>query len=173
MPTRIRDRALLEILYGCMLRIREAISLKVRDVNLDDRVLEIRRGKGQKDRVVPLPRRTRDSLAAYLSVRTQVPARTIRPADRQALLLSRLGRRLSRQAARDLVRDAGETIGVHLHPHLLRHAGAVHMLRSGADLRHIQELLGHDDLETTRTYLRLVPGDLKEAYDKAFPTLRL
>ena len=174
-PLEFRNKALLEILYGTMLRIRETVDLDLKDVNLDDRVLAVRFGKGQKDRMLPLPRRTQEAVVAYLDVRSEVPTKTIRPGDRHALLLSRRGRRLSREAARDVVRDAGEAIGSHLHPHLLRHAGALHMLRSGqCDVRHLQELLGHDDLETTAgTYLRLVPADLKEAYDKAFPILKL
>ena len=176
-PMAIRDKALLEVLYGCLLRIREALNLNVSHVNFDDQTLAVR-GKGRKDRVIPLPKRTLQSLLAYLDVRPRLlkhrRSKSRNPDARKALFISSRGLRLSREGARDIVKLHGQAAGIDgLHPHLLRHAGAVHMLRAGADIRHIQELLDHSDPEMTKRYLRLIPGDLKTAYDAAFPVLRV
>jgi integrase/recombinase XerC len=94
--------------------------------------------------------------------------------DRQAVFVGRAGRRLSEVTARQRVAAVGKVAGVkHLHPHALRHAGAVHVLKGGGSVRHVQELLGHARLDTSMTYTRLVPADLKVAYDAAFPVLRV
>ena len=176
-PMAIRDKALLEVLYGCLLRISEALNLNVSQVNFDDQTLAVR-GKGRKDRVIPLPKRTLQSLLAYLDVRPALlkhrRSKSPHSDARKALFISSRGLRLSREGASDIVKLHGQAAGIaDLHPHLLRHAGAVHMLRAGADIRHIQELLDHSDPEMTKRYLRLIPGDLKTAYDAAFPVLRV
>ena len=174
-PIDLRDKALIEVLYGCMLRISEAVALDLPDVDLDESRVVVRSGKGGKGRVVPLPVRSGDAVQAYLEVRDRLIGKWVQDAsDRQALFIGRAGRRLTDITARQRVAMQGREAGLrHLHPHALRHAGAVHVLKGGGSVRHVQELLGHARLDTSMTYTRLVPTDLKVAYDAAFPVLRV
>ncbi len=171
----LRDQALVLTLYGCMLRVGEAVALNLNDLDLDDGVLMVRKGKGGRDRALPVPERTREALWAYFECRKKLFG--VRKPDgdaRHAVFITRRGHRLNSQTARNNLQKYGRLAGLkNLHPHLLRHAGAVHMLRGKADIRYLQEILGHSDLETTKRYLSLVPSDLKRAYDEAFPVLRV
>lgn len=167
----IRDRAMLEIAYGCGLRAAELVRLDVADVDLDDRALRAT-GKGERTRTLPLGDPAADAVRRYLARARPVlaaPAQDV-PAD-PALLLSRRGRRLSTSDVRrrmDLwVRAAG--LPSDLHPHALRHSYATHLLDGGADLRSIQELLGHARLSTTQVYTRVESSRLKTAYRRSHP----
>jgi site-specific recombinase XerD len=167
----IRDRAMLEIAYGCGLRAAELVRLDVADVHLEDRALRAT-GKGEKTRTLPLGDPAADAIRRYLARARPVLAAPVQdgPAD-PALLLSRRGRRLSTSDVRrrmDLwVRAAG--LPSDLHPHALRHSYATHLLDGGADLRSIQELLGHARLSTTQVYTRVESSRLKTAYRRSHP----
>jgi integrase/recombinase XerC len=168
---RRRDRALVELLYGAGLRIGEAVALAVRD--LDPLAREVRVvGKGRKERIVPLPRAARQALASYLELRR-------RPGYQAEPLFVALGpgRRRGRLGARSvrrilLARAAAAGVADRVHPHRLRHSYATHLLDMGADLREIQELLGHASLSTTQRYTAVSAERLFEVYDRAHPRAR-
>ena len=172
-PLAQRDRALLELLYGSAIRISEAVGLDLDDVDLEDGTLRVL-GKGGKERIVPIGRGARDALGAYLRdgrlvLRNARARRTTRDAD--ASVLNARGGRISRQSCWTIVRRAGERVGLdaHLSPHVLRHSCATHMLDHGADLRVVQELLGHASISTTQVYTKVSPERLRAAYDAAHP----
>jgi site-specific recombinase XerD len=173
-PADLRDGAIVEMLYGCLLRIGECLALEVRDVDLDEGKVLVRSGKGGKGRVVPLPVRSADAVAAYLAIRDRLLGSRAGSAASKALFVARGRGGISHVTFRKRLRLLGELAGIKgLHPHLLRHAGALHVLKGGGTVRDIQELLGHAKLETSVGYMRLTSGDLKAAYDDAFPTLRV
>ncbi|GMV83738.1 MAG: tyrosine recombinase XerD [Planctomycetota bacterium] len=163
----LRDIALVELLYSAGLRISEALALDLRDLDFPNRVLHVRRGKGAKPRELPLLRGLFGALRNWLALRRSL----LKGPDHGALLLNRSGQRLSRNIAARLFGKLERIGGLkrRLHPHLMRHSIAVHLLRGGADIRYVQAFLGHDDIESTRLYLRLVPADLRKAYDEAMP----
>jgi integrase/recombinase XerD len=175
-PLAQRDRALLELLYGTGIRISEAVGLDLADVDLEDGMLRVF-GKGSKERVVPVGRSARVALEAYLrdgrlalrGTRTRRAAR-----DTDAVVLNARGGRISRQSCWTIVRRAGERVGLdaHLSPHVLRHSCATHMLDHGADLRVVQELLGHASISTTQVYTKVSPERLRAAYEAAHPRAR-
>jgi len=160
-----RDRLLLEMLYGCGLRISEAVGLNLDDFDRTERWLRVR-GKGRKERQVPYGSKAAESLQAYLAERVEAPSK-----DAQALFLNRLGGRLTDRGARNVVKFyATYVVGdSSIHPHTLRHAFATHLLSDGADLRSIQELLGHARLSTTQKYTQVSLQDLMRVYDNAHP----
>jgi integrase/recombinase XerC len=166
---RLRDRALVELLYGAGLRVGETAALDVRDVDLHRGEVRVM-GKGGKERVVPLPAAARESLREYLDSR-RAPGLlaeplfpSLRPRDGQA---RRLGTRDIRRILKARARQVG--IADRVHPHRLRHSYATHLLDMGADLREIQELLGHASLSTTEKYTAVSAERLIEVYDKAHP----
>jgi site-specific recombinase XerD len=168
-PLQLRDRALFELIYSCGLRCQEVLDLRLRDVNAA--ACEIRvRGKGRKVRVVPVGEMALDALERYLrEVRPQLGKRAAE--DEDHVFLSRAGRPLSgsdvhRRLRRHLVR-AGAPAGTS--PHTLRHSFATHLLEGGADLRTIQELLGHSSLRTTQVYTHVSAAHLRKIYRKAHP----
>lgn len=156
-----RDRLLLELLYGCGLRVSEAVGLNIEDFDRAERWLRAR-GKGRKERQVPYGRKAEASLQEYLSDR---------PANAGPLFLNMRGGRLSDRGARGIVKFYASWIAQDpsIHPHTLRHAFATHLLSDGADLRAIQELLGHARLSTTQKYTQVALTDLIRVYDKAHP----
>ena len=155
----IRNRALLELMYAAGLRVAEAAGLDVRDVDLNGRLVDVRHGKGRKHRRVPF-----GGLAAA-AVETMLAGRTEGP-----LFLNRYGDRLSTRSMHRIVRDAGRKADVsRLHPHALRHSCATHMLAGGADLRAIQEQLGHASLSTTQRYAHVSVERLLDVYRSAHP----
>jgi integrase/recombinase XerC len=177
-PRRLRDRALLELLYGAGLRVGEVEQLDVRDVDLhrgDVRVL----GKGGKERVVPLPGAARDAIAAWLDSRSAPgllaePLFTALRRGAGARSGTRTGRAPRRLGARDIrrvlaSRARGAGVPGRVHPHRLRHSYATHLLDMGADLREIQELLGHASLSTTQRYTAVSSERLLAVYDRAHP----
>jgi integrase/recombinase XerD len=162
-----RDRAILELLYGAGLRISELVGLDVDDVDLEDAAVRVL-GKGSKERLVPIGRMARDAIAAYLT-RGRPALATGR--SRAALFLNARGGRLTRQSCSRLL-DAHRTragITRVVTPHDLRHSFATHLLEGGADLRAIQELLGHASISTTQIYTRVESARLKTAYAKSHP----
>jgi site-specific recombinase XerD len=153
-PLALRNRALLELLYSAGLRSQEAVSLDLRDVDFDREVVHVR-GKGNKERVVPLGEEAALHLAHYLRAgRPELAADA-----NDAVFLSARGRRLDTSTVRRLLR----------HPHRLRHAFATHLLEGGADLRVIQELLGHASLSTTQIYSHVDARRLRRVYDRSHP----
>lgn len=166
----LRDIALLELLYSGGLRISEALSLDLRDTDFRNRVLHVRSGKGSKPRELPLLQGLFIALRNYLALRRSL----LKGPDHGALLLTNRGQRLTVGACDRMFDKLNRRRGPkapHLHAHRLRHSIAVHLLRGGADIRYIQAFLGHDSLESTKIYLRLVPADLRKVYDLAMPEL--
>lgn len=171
-PPRVRDRALLEVLYGCGLRASEVCGLDVQNVFLEEGFLRVI-GKGSKERLVPLSGTALVAMGAYLgNARAQMSLRATAPdADSlRAVFLNQRGRRITRQGLYKIVGAAGEAIGIKgLHPHTLRHSFATHMLNGGADLRVIQEILGHSDISTTQIYTHVDRQHLVEEYLSSHP----
>jgi integrase/recombinase XerD len=172
-----RDRAVLEVLYGCGLRVSELVGLSLADLDLDTAQLRAF-GKGSKERVVPIGRMARQALTEWLAPAgrdTLVPRRWANRGDAEALFLNFRGRRLSRQGAWDVVKRHAERAGLggRLSPHVLRHSCATHMLDHGADIRVVQEMLGHASLSTTQVYTRVSGERLRHVYDLAHPRARL
>jgi len=170
-PLAQRDRALLELLYGTGIRISEAVGLDLDDVDLDDATVRVL-GKGSKERIVPVGRGARNALDAYMrDGRLALRRARARGADAGALVLNARGGRISRQSCWTIVKRAGARVGLgeRLSPHVLRHSCATHMLDHGADLRVVQELLGHASLSTTQVYTKVSPERLRAAYEAAHP----
>ena len=163
-----RDRAILELFYGAGIRLSEAFRLDVRDLDLEQETLFIRNGKGKKDRIVPVAARAREALERYL---TRCRPKLLKRPGESALFVSMTGTRLSAVQYGHWLRKYGTaaSISKRVHPHALRHACATHLLKGGADLRHIQELLGHKNLETTSLYTRVGIEDLKEVIERCHP----
>jgi integrase/recombinase XerC len=161
-----RDLALFELLYGCGLRISELVGLNLEDFDFSERWIRVR-GKGRKERLVPYASKAAEALAKCVS------ARTAKPRER-AVFLNHRGERLSDRGARAIVKFYARMISgdASIHPHSLRHAYATHLLSDGADLRAIQELLGHARLATTQKYTQVSLTDLMAVYDKAHPKAR-
>jgi integrase/recombinase XerD len=167
-PRGLRDRAILETLYATGLRAGELVRLTLRDVDTEDRLLRILLGKGRKDRTVPLTRAAAAAIEAYL-VQGRPRLRGARTSP--YLFLARRGGRLYSSALCDLVTAALARAGVDRHAtcHTFRHSAATHLLKGGADIRHIQQLLGHTSLATTERYTRVEISDLKEVLRRAHP----
>lgn len=172
-----RDRAILELLYGTGMRISELVRLSLADLaQLDDGILRAF-GKGSKERIVPVGRFARQALAAWLAAAgrgTMAPERWATRDDAEAVFLNQRGRRLTRQGAWLILRGHGDRAGLRdrLWPHVLRHSCATHMLDHGADIRVVQELLGHASIATTQVYTRVSAERLRQAYDEAHPRAR-
>jgi integrase/recombinase XerC len=162
-PFPARDVALFELLYGCGIRIGELAALSVADVDLAERWLLVR-GKGRKERQVPFGQKAAAALERYLAARQAAPQET-------ALFVNHRGGRLTDRGARGIVKLYATALAgdASLHPHSFRHAFATHLLSDGADLRSIQELLGHARLSTTQKYTQVSLTDLLAVYDKAHP----
>jgi integrase/recombinase XerD len=173
-----RDRAILELLYGTGMRISELVRLSMSDLaQLDEGVLRAF-GKGSKERIVPVGRFARDALLAWLAPSGRgvlAPERWARRDDADAVFLNQRGRRLTRQGAWLILRRYGDRVGLRdrLWPHVLRHSCATHMLDHGADIRVVQELLGHASIATTQVYTRVSAERLRQAYEEAHPRARL
>ena len=164
----LRDRALLELLYGCGARISEAVGLDVDDLSLESATVLLR-GKGSKERLVPFGQMAKVALDAYL-VRGR-PALATAGSGNAAVFLNARGGRLSRQSAWTVLVRAAEAAGVtaEVSPHTLRHSFATHLLDGGADVRVVQELLGHASVTTTQVYTLVTVDSLREVYATAHP----
>ena len=169
----LRDRAIVETLYATGVRISELVGLDRRDLDLDDGLVRVL-GKGSKERIVPVGRSAREALTAYLADGRPQLARPDRSRGAEAVILNVRGGRLSRQSCWKIVRTAGERAGLggRLSPHVLRHSCATHMLERGADIRVVQELLGHASLSTTQVYTKVSPERLRAVYEAAHPRAR-
>jgi integrase/recombinase XerD len=172
-PVARRDRAILEVLYGTGLRISELVGLRLGDIDLESCLLRAF-GKGAKERVVPVGRYAAAALAAWLAPSGRgalVPAQWARRGDAEAVFLNRRGGRLSRQGAWLVVKRWGTAAGLdnRLTPHALRHSCATHMLDHGADIRSVQEMLGHASVSTTQVYTKVSAERLWSAYRAAHP----
>ncbi len=158
-----RDQAMLELFYSSGLRLSELVGLDLDQLDLPAGLVQVQ-GKGNKARVLPVGRKAREALQAWLPLRA-----LSNPAD-GAVFVSEQGRRLGARAVQLRVRQAGvRELGQHLHPHMLRHSFASHMLESSQDLRSVQDLLGHADIGTTQIYTHLDFQHLAKVYDQAHP----
>jgi integrase/recombinase XerC len=170
-----RDRALLELLYAAGLRVSELTGLNLADMEQRERMLRVR-GKGNKERIVPYGVKAQEALEKYWPLREQLLEQTDRASSRQEphaepVFLNYSGRRLTQRSVGRIVKKYVRIANVNwdLHPHSLRHAFATHLLADGADLRAIQELLGHQSLSTTQKYTHASIRQLMDIYDKAHP----
>jgi integrase/recombinase XerD len=167
-PLAVRDAAILEFMYASGARVAETVGLDVLDVDLEEAVAVVT-GKGAKQRLVPLGSHAVLALRRYLQHRLELKGD--RP-DPGALFLSRRGKRLTRQSVWQLVRKYAGIAGLDpetVSPHVLRHSVATHMVEGGADLRTVQEILGHASISTTQVYTRVTPQHLHEVYVSAHP----
>jgi integrase/recombinase XerC len=167
-PLFFRDHLILELLYGSGLRVSELAGLNLDQIDLSQQMI-LARGKGRKERIVPFGARALTALGAYLPVRKEILDRY--KVESEALLVNARGRQLTIRSVARIVKQcailfSGDTT---LHPHSLRHAFATHLLSEGADLRSIQELLGHSSLSSTQKYTRVSVQQLIEVYDKTHP----
>lgn len=175
-PVDRRDRAILEVLYGTGVRISELVGLSLADLDLDIPVMRVL-GKGSKERIVPLGRYAARALAEWLGPGGRerlAPARWARRGDAEAVFLNARGGRISRAGAWGVVRRYGDRVGLgnRLTPHVLRHSCATHMLDRGADIRVVQELLGHASVSTTQVYTKVTGERLRAVYESAHPRAR-
>ena len=163
-PLSVRDRAMLEVMYGSGLRLSELVSLNCRELNLTEGEVRVT-GKGNKERKLPLGRESIKWIEQWLTMRND-----LKPQD-DAVFISKLGKRISPRNVEKRFAQWGIKQGLssHIHPHKLRHSFATHMLESSGDLRTVQELLGHADLSTTQVYTHLDFSHLSEVYDSAHP----
>lgn len=154
-----RDRAMMEVLYGCGLRVSELIGLEISRTYLDDGFLIVR-GKGNKERMVPMSETSIEEIKDWLADRERMK---VKPGDENILFLNRRGGRLTRQRAFQIVKGLAEAAGVRktISPHTLRHSFATHLLEGGANLRAIQQMLGHESIATTQIYIHLDASTLR------------
>lgn len=166
----LRDRAIFEMLYGCGVRVSELTGLDVSNIDPNERMIHVY-GKRRKERVVPYGRKAHEALEKYWPVRQRIIERTKSGAKNKAVFLNNQGGRLTKRTVFNVVRKYARllTPNLNLHPHSLRHAFATHLLADGADLRAIQELLGHSSLSATQRYTQATIEQLMGVYDKAHP----
>lgn len=173
-PSGLRDRAMLELLYGSGLRVAELCALNISDLEFDESILRVRQGKGNKERIVPMGEIAIQAVKQYLEQRGKLRHPRTQLQDRQALFLNRHGQRLTTRSVARVVKQGCLTAGLQsqVSPHVLRHSCATHMLNSGADLRTIQEILGHASLQTTQRYTHVSIDHLMAVYDRSHPKAR-
>ena len=161
----IRDKAILELIYSSGLRLTELISLNINDIDFSDRILFVT-GKGKKVRNVPVGKYAIEAINNWIKNRI-----TLVNSDEEALFVSKRGKRISARSIQERVKKWAIKQGLtnHVHPHMLRHSFASHILESSGDLRAVQELLGHADISTTQVYTHLNFQHLAEVYDKTHP----
>lgn len=166
-PLALRDRAILELLYASGLRVSELVGLDVNQINFNENVICVV-GKGDKERVVPIGTKAKDALQRYISARSNLTGEN---GDPNAVFVNRRGGRLTPRSVERLIQKYIKVCGINkrVTPHVIRHTFATHLLNSGADLRGIQELLGHASLSTTQKYTHVTVDKLMEVYDKAHP----
>ncbi len=172
-PASVRDRAILEVLYGTGMRVSELAGLSLSDLGSDTGLVRVL-GKGDKERLVPMGRCARRALDAWLGPRGRPefePRRWARRGDAEAVFLNARGGRLTRQGVWGVLKKRARAAGIEdkVHPHVLRHSCATHMLAHGADIRVVQELLGHASIATTQLYTKVSLEHLREAYEQAHP----
>lgn len=169
----VRDRAILEVLYGTGMRVSELAGLSLSDLGSDTGLVRVL-GKGDKERLVPIGRHARRALDTWLGPRGRPefePRRWARRGDAEAVFLNARGGRLTRQGVWGVLKKRARAAGIEdrVHPHVLRHSCATHMLAHGADIRVVQELLGHSSIATTQLYTKVSLEHLRQAYEQAHP----
>lgn len=167
-PTGIRDRSILETLYGCGLRVSELIELKLENVSLDEGILKVL-GKGNKERIIPCGDEAVYWIKLYMArVR---PILTLGPRSKNLVFLNRFGKKFSRMGIWKVIQKyvTLARIQKRIYPHIFRHSFATHMLENGADLRSVQEMLGHVDISTTQIYTHLDYHTIRQIYDSCHP----
>lgn len=171
--TDLRDRAILEVFYASGIRVGELVALNLEDIDLKQKIMRVR-GKGKKEREVFWGKKAASALRAYLERREELLAHSKDKVAAEAVFLNRRGGRLSDRSVRRLVDEClrKSALQRHVSPHTLRHTFATHLLDAGADLRMIQELLGHTSLSTTQKYTHVTTDRLMEVYDRAHPRAR-
>lgn len=167
MPAGVRDKAMLELLYATGIRVSELISLNISDVNLDMGYIKCF-GKGAKERIVPLGSIAAKCVQDYLA---KGRLKLVRTYEESALFVNHHGNRLTRQGFWKIIKKYAQEANINkdITPHTLRHSFATHLLENGADLRSVQEMLGHADISTTQIYTHVTRNHLKEVYDKTHP----
>ncbi len=167
-PLEIRDSAMMELIYSSGLRLSELVNLDLLDIDLRAAQVKVI-GKGNKMRYVPVGQQAREAITAWLRVREGM----VRP-NEQAVFINNRGSRLSQRSVQKRLREQAQrsSLGVHVHPHMLRHSFASHLLESSGDLRSVQELLGHANISTTQVYTQLDFQHLAKVYDKTHPRAR-
>ncbi len=170
-PLGVRDHAMLELLYGLGLRVSELTGLGFCNLLMEEGLVRVR-GKGSKERVLPIAGQAARMLGTYIrDARPLLKTSTVaRPQDSEAVFLNKRGGRLTRRSVMSIVEAYGRKVGIEgLHPHTLRHSFATHMLQGGADLRMLQEMLGHADISTTQIYTHVDISHIREEYLHAHP----
>jgi integrase/recombinase XerD len=155
------ETVIVELLYGCGLRVSELANLKLNDVDIKSKYIKCY-GKGAKERIVPFGEKAKNALKKYLKHREMIQLQS--NSNNKYLLLKEDGKKISRQDIYNFIKKQGERIHKHISPHTLRHSFATHLLENGADLRVVQELLGHSDVSTTQLYTHITKKRLKEVY---------
>lgn len=156
------ELVIVELLYGCGLRVSELVNLKMNNIDINSKYIQCY-GKGSKERLVPFGKKAQDALKSYFKYRDLIILKN-NIADTKNLLINENGKKLTRQDIYNFIRKQGEKIHKHISPHTLRHSFATHLLENGADLRVVQELLGHSDVSTTQLYTHITKKRLKEVY---------
>lgn len=156
-----REKVILELLYGCGLRVSELVNLKIHDIDISAKYLQCT-GKGSKERIVPIGSKALHAIKMYIKERDFILQKTIKTS--KNLLLTEEGKNITRQEVYNFIHKLGEKIHKSISPHTLRHTFATHLLENGADLRVVQELLGHSDVSTTQLYTHISKKRLKEVY---------
>jgi len=166
-PEAIRDVAMLELLYACGMRVSELVDLNVNDINMKAAFVRCL-GKGSKERIIPLHDRAIQSVKEYIS---EARPQLLKGKEEQALFLNRRGERLTRQGFWLILKGHAKAAGIKksVTPHTIRHSFATHILNGGADLRSVQELLGHANISSTQIYTHLTSEHVRQSYDKAHP----
>jgi integrase/recombinase XerC len=164
-----RNKAILETLYATGIRVSELVGIDLKDVDLDNAIVKVE-GKGKKERIVPLGRKAREALTVYINEARDSFARKASEGS-NALFLNKYGKRLSARSIRNILNKYVEEIALSqkVNPHMLRHSFATHLLNNGADLRSVQELLGHVKLSTTQIYTHLTRENIKDIHNKTHP----
>lgn len=153
---------IIELLYGCGLRVSELVNLKLNNIDISSKYIQCY-GKGSKERIVPFGEKAKSALKKYLKVRDMIILQN-KLSDIRILLLKDNGKQITRQDVYEFIKKQGKKIHKHISPHTLRHSFATHLLENGADLRVVQELLGHSDVSTTQLYTHITKKRLKEVY---------
>jgi integrase/recombinase XerD len=159
----VLESIIVELLYGCGLRVSELVNLKLNNIDVKQKYIQCY-GKGSKERIVPFGNKAKDAINKYLKQREVIVLEHKLGANLKTLLLKDNGNKVSRQDVYNFIKKQGEKINKTISPHTLRHSFATHLLENGADLRVVQELLGHSDVATTQLYTHITKKRLKEVY---------